>query len=539
MPLGVQILAPSLRPLDELSVSCLKDDPRDRTACLLRCQTQVSSASRNPTPHATQSDCKKHACLRMSVSENPRTPESMDRQKDALPHSPPSVKPQLSSKATAFSIAAIIGSQEADDTDKVIPESKVQISPLERLVEPSDGPVSPQPDIKVIKKEKVEKTTVTSSGSKELENVNCRLETKELWDKFHELGTEMIITKSGRRMFPTLRVSFTGLEPDTKYIVLMDIIPVDNKRYRYAYHRSSWLVAGKADPPLPTRFHVHPDSPFTGDQLQKQTVSFEKLKLTNNMLDKNGHIILNSMHKYQPRIHIVKKRDATPNQPSLTSLDAEEFRTFVFPECVFIAVTAYQNQLITKLKIDSNPFAKGFRDSTRLTEFESPIFRESMESLLHNHTYARSPIRSYTDAELEEVMLKQREYLLAKDDPSSMDKNGVFPSPTWSIWRPICSTMMNSSYYTASRPFYTFYGGFLGLANSSAPFPSVAFHPGLSGVNGYPPMREMTQPSASVAPSEHSPSPHHHLGMYNRYHPYMSPDKLKSPDSTVVDGCHP
>lgn len=28
--------------------------------------------------------------------------------------------------------------------------------------------------------------------------VVCHLETKELWDKFHELGTEMIITKSGR-----------------------------------------------------------------------------------------------------------------------------------------------------------------------------------------------------------------------------------------------------------------------------------------------------------------------------------------------------
>ncbi len=34
----------------------------------------------------------------------------------------------------------------------------------------------------------------------------------------------------------------------------MDIVPVDNKRYRYAYHRSSWLVAGKADPPLPARY---------------------------------------------------------------------------------------------------------------------------------------------------------------------------------------------------------------------------------------------------------------------------------------------
>lgn len=27
-----------------------------------------------------------------------------------------------------------------------------------------------------------------------------------------------------------------------------------------------------------------------------------------------------------------------------------------------MAVTAYQNQLITKLKIEKNPFAKGFRD---------------------------------------------------------------------------------------------------------------------------------------------------------------------------------
>lgn len=93
-----------------------------------------------------------------------------------------------------------------------------------------------------------------------------------------------------RRMFPTFRVSFTGIDPEWRYMVLMDIVPVDNKRYRYAYHRSSWLVAGKADPPLPTRLYMHPDSPFTGEQLQKQTVSFEKLKLTNNMLDKNGHV---------------------------------------------------------------------------------------------------------------------------------------------------------------------------------------------------------------------------------------------------------
>ena len=59
---------------------------------------------------------------------------------------------------------------------------------------------------------------------------------------------------------------------------------------RYAYHRSSWLVAGKCDPPPPRRLYTHPDSPFSSDQLAKQIVSFEKVKLTNNELDKGRFV---------------------------------------------------------------------------------------------------------------------------------------------------------------------------------------------------------------------------------------------------------
>lgn len=101
---------------------------------------------------------------------------------------------------------------------------------------------------------------------------------------------ESFVSFSRRRMFPTLRVSFSGIDPLKRYLVLMDIVPVDNKRYRYAYHRSSWLVAGKADPPSPNRLYTHPDAPYTGDQLRKQVVSFEKVKLTNNEMDKQGHV---------------------------------------------------------------------------------------------------------------------------------------------------------------------------------------------------------------------------------------------------------
>ncbi|XP_059569447.1 T-box transcription factor TBX1 isoform X2 [Alligator mississippiensis] len=121
-------------------------------------------------------------------------------------------------------------------------------------------------------------------------NVSVQLEMKALWDEFNQLGTEMIVTKAGRRMFPTFQVKIFGMDPMADYMLLMDFVPVDDKRYRYAFHSSSWLVAGKADPATPGRVHYHPDSPAKGAQWMKQIVSFDKLKLTNNLLDDNGHI---------------------------------------------------------------------------------------------------------------------------------------------------------------------------------------------------------------------------------------------------------
>lgn len=63
-------------------------------------------------------------------------------------------------------------------------------------------------------------------------------------------------------------------------------------------------------------------------------------------------ILLHSMHKY--RVMITIKEES--NGGNVTHFD--------FPETTFIAVTAYQNNAITQLKIQSNPFAKAFRDVT-------------------------------------------------------------------------------------------------------------------------------------------------------------------------------
>uniref|UniRef100_A0A3B5BAL7 T-box transcription factor TBX2b-like n=1 Tax=Stegastes partitus TaxID=144197 RepID=A0A3B5BAL7_9TELE len=180
------------------------------------------------------------------------------------------------------------------------------------------------------------------------------LEAKNLWNDFHKMGTEMVITKSGRRMFPPFKVRVDGLDESAKYILLMDIVAVDDCRYKF--HNSHWMVAGKADPEMPKRMYIHPDSPSKGEQWMSKPVAFHKLKLTNNISDKHGFTILNSMHKYQPRFHIVRAND-------IMKLPYSTFRTYVFPETEFIAVTAYQNEKITQLKIDNNPFAKGFRDT--------------------------------------------------------------------------------------------------------------------------------------------------------------------------------
>ena len=52
------------------------------------------------------------------------------------------------------------------------------------------------------------------------------------------------------------------------------------------------MVAGKADPEMPKRMYIHPDSPTTGEQWMQKVVSFHKLKLTNNISDKHGLVSL-------------------------------------------------------------------------------------------------------------------------------------------------------------------------------------------------------------------------------------------------------
>ncbi|XP_010864386.2 T-box transcription factor TBX22 isoform X2 [Esox lucius] len=204
-----------------------------------------------------------------------------------------------------------------------------------------------------------------SNTRREDSDIRVELQGSDLWTRFHEIGTEMIITKAGRRMFPSVRVKVRNLDPCQQYYLAMDVMPVDSKRYRYVYHSSQWMVAGNTDHScIAPRLYVHPDSPCAGETWMRQVISFDRVKLTNNEMDDKGHIILQSMHKYKPRVHVIQHNPQL-NLSQIPSLPSEGVTSYSFPETEFTTVTAYQNQQITKLKIDRNPFAKGFRDPGR------------------------------------------------------------------------------------------------------------------------------------------------------------------------------
>ncbi|XP_051985527.1 T-box transcription factor TBX19 [Xyrauchen texanus] len=175
------------------------------------------------------------------------------------------------------------------------------------------------------------------------------LEDAELWRKFKEVTNEMIVTKNGRRMFPVLKVSVAGLDPNAMYSFLLDFSPADGHRWKYV--NGEWVPAGKPEPHSHSCIYIHPDSPNFGAHWMKAPVCFSKVKLTNK-LNGGGQIMLNSLHKYEPQIHIVRVGGSHRMVTNISFTDTQ-----------FIAVTAYQNEEITALKIKHNPFAKAFLDA--------------------------------------------------------------------------------------------------------------------------------------------------------------------------------
>lgn len=82
-------------------------------------------------------------------------------------------------------------------------------------------------------------------------------------------------------MFPVLRASVSGLDPNAMYSVLLDFVAADNNRWKYV--NGEWVPGGKPEPQSPSCVYIHPDSPNFGAHWMKAPVSFSKVKLSNKL----------------------------------------------------------------------------------------------------------------------------------------------------------------------------------------------------------------------------------------------------------------
>ncbi|CAB4069186.1 TBX18 [Lepeophtheirus salmonis] len=262
--------------------------------------------------------------------------------------------------------------------------------------------------------------------------------------------------ESGKANVSNFKDSYQRTGSMSNYVIYLDIEPYDDKRYRYIYQSSEWTVAGSGDIP-----------PIVWNSPQN-VVSFDKLKLTNNRSSIfDGHLCLHSMHKYIPRIHIQPCNSDMMNPDGSISekaLDTSLSTTFVFRETSFTTVTAYQNQQITKLKIESNPFAKGFREATRTRD---PFFTDY---LLYSSLYLPG-FPQYGDERLSPYY--QTPGMDLSVNPALMMM--MMPSPHFATSSNVCSEFYKDSFnngriqYKAAVAF----GGIMGFVKKGS-IPSMA-----------------------------------------------------------------
>lgn len=81
-------------------------------------------------------------------------------------------------------------------------------------------------------------------------------------------------------MFPSLAVTISGLKPDAVYSLTLEILPVDNRRYKFV--DTEWVPMGRVEKKQHHREYDHPESPKSGRYWMEKPVTFKLVKLTNN-----------------------------------------------------------------------------------------------------------------------------------------------------------------------------------------------------------------------------------------------------------------
>ena len=71
-------------------------------------------------------------------------------------------------------------------------------------------------------------------------SITASLEDENLWSQFESQTNEMIVTKTGRKMFPVVRVKLARLEPVTFYSIILEFKQIDLSKWKFTNGR--WIT---------------------------------------------------------------------------------------------------------------------------------------------------------------------------------------------------------------------------------------------------------------------------------------------------------
>ncbi|CAG8493663.1 3836_t:CDS:2 [Paraglomus brasilianum] len=255
------------------------------------------------------------------------------------------------------------------------------------------------------------------------------LENHGLWRQFRSMENEMIITKTGRCLFPSLKFTPINLSPSASYSFVLDFTPVSQSRFRW--RNGMWVCigfdkrskkrkeqaiknskSGRMTPRLSTKSspeltadqvryslghpsvttrvenskavkqeyranqvfghpYLQPESPQSGRYWMDRGVNFAKVKLFNRTSlpsSPSSSSNPNNFPNYNGYFGLTTFYKYQPRIQMVKHGQINDVKTFEFDETIFIAVTHYQNEQVNTLKKENNPHAKGFKESRRQNE---------------------------------------------------------------------------------------------------------------------------------------------------------------------------
>lgn len=296
-------------------------------------------------------------------------------------NAPESSSRDLAPKQNQFTINVVLfDEKKKKNPEENLPANGDQLATLRSLmmqINPSSPPSIPatSPQLPLAESENVPESSSTLKDHKFSLNtmlfnvkkndaVKISLANQEQWAKFHEIGTEMMVFNSGRRLFPLLAYKVSGLDPHKLYCAGVHMIPDSAYKQEYDHDLQQWVnclnqkktifkptseILGRIENgfKLMSLGIDMSDVKIFNIAIRKKTpLQIEKSRKPN--LDKTIEVLI--QYKYLPVIKIYEL--------SNSGMEKKEIAQATFPETSFVTVSIYRNQKIKEMKTLGNKYCR-------------------------------------------------------------------------------------------------------------------------------------------------------------------------------------